>query len=251
MSQFNQTGFKAFAASAALAAATPNQFLRVKLTAGQLVLAGATDRDLGTLYKSTFNSGESVTVDLRTRQGTRQYIASGAIGVGADVFTDAGGKVSATQATGAWYLGTALEAAAANNDVIEVLAAAGVNLGAPGNLSFAAAPGTANVSLVTIQVKDSAGNNLAGVWNFDVWLSDAATGAGLTAVTASGAVAAGASGTDLGVYAASKAKRVQTDATGKYILSITDTAKTHFYVAGQINHLGAIVSAQLLTANYG
>jgi hypothetical protein len=118
--------------------------------------------------------------------------------------------------------------------------------------TFTPAAGSANVSLVTLQVTDGNGNSVAGVFNFDIWLSDAATGAGLTATTASGAVGAGASGADFGDYTAKKAKRVQTDATGKYILSITDTAKTGFYVAAQTpGSRRAAVSAQLITANYG
>src|SRR5690349_2854728 len=108
----------------------------------------------------------------------------------------------------------------------------------PQSASISAAPGSANVSLVTFQLKDGAGNNLANVTEMDVWLSDAATGIGLTATTASGAVAAGASGADLGDLTVKKAKRVATDATGKYILSITDTGKTGFYPACSIPGTG-------------
>jgi hypothetical protein len=118
--------------------------------------------------------------------------------------------------------------------------------------SMAAAPNGANVTNVTIQLKDGAGNNLTVVVPLDVWLSDAATGIGLTATTASGAVGAGASGTDLGALTAKKALRSLTDATGKYVLSITDVAKTGFFPCCTIAGTGQIfVGAQLITANYG
>lgn len=122
---------------------------------------------------------------------------------------------------------------------------------APVAASITPAASTANVSLVTIQVKDGAGNNVARVTPLNIYLSDAATGVGLTATTASGAVAAGASGTDLGVLTTKKAITSVTDATGKYILSITDTAKTQFYVVVNLPTLGVTTVTQVLTANYG
>jgi uncharacterized membrane protein (Fun14 family) len=123
----------------------------------------------------------------------------------------------------------------------------------PQSLSFSAAAAGANVTEVTISVLDGAGSVIAGVFNLDVWLSDAATGAGLTAVTASGAVAAKASsGTDLVTETAKKALRVQTLATGVYVLSITDTAKTGFFPCGQVPGTGkTVVGTQLVTGNYG
>ncbi len=99
-------------------------------------------------------------------------------------------------------------------------------------------------------LKDFEGNTVAEVRALDVWLSDAATGAGLTGTTASGAVAAGATGVDLGVITTKKAIRAQTAATGVYILSITDTAKTGFYVCAQLAN-GVVVSSQLVTGSYG
>jgi hypothetical protein len=114
-----------------------------------------------------------------------------------------------------------------------------------------AAAGGSNVSEVTITVTNTDGVVQAGVHHLDVYLSDSAAGAGLTATTASGAVAAkAASGTDLVVYSAKKAMRVQTLATGVYILSITDSAKTAFKICVG---LGAqvTVAATLVTGNYG
>lgn len=125
--------------------------------------------------------------------------------------------------------------------------------GEPDQVTLSPAAGSANICLVTIQAKDNEGNNYAGVLNMFVWLSDATTGAGLTATTASGAVAAGASGADLGDLTSKKSKYVQTDATGKYILSITDTSKTLFKVCAKLDagHLVAPQISTLITANYG
>lgn len=118
--------------------------------------------------------------------------------------------------------------------------------------TIAPAAGAANVCLVTITLKDASGNAVTKVQPIDVYLSDAATGIGLTATTASGAVGAGASGTDLGVMTTKKATRCITNAAGVYILSITDTAKTGFYVCVCLpNGINTVVSSQLITANYG
>ena len=110
----------------------------------------------------------------------------------------------------------------------------------------------ANTTAITFQLKDGAGNNLAAVVPIDVWLSDAATDIGLTATTASGAVGAGASGTDLGALTAKKALRSLTDATGKYILGVIDTSKTAFFPCCTLPGTGQIsVGAQLTAGSYG
>lgn len=122
----------------------------------------------------------------------------------------------------------------------------------PQQVSFTIAKGgSANISLVTMQVMDGFGVAISQVFPFDWWLSDATTGAGLTATTASGAVAAGTSGTDLVVKVAKKATGSITAATGIYIASITDTAKTGFYVCCVCPMTGIVfVSRQLLSTDY-
>lgn len=123
----------------------------------------------------------------------------------------------------------------------------------PVGASFTPAAGGANVSEVTIQVTDDEGEALAGVFGLDVWLSDAADGEGLTGTAASGTVTVkSSSGTVLGTYTAKKALRVQTKDDGTFILEITDTGKTGFYVAAIVPATGAAaVSRQLVTADYG
>lgn len=121
------------------------------------------------------------------------------------------------------------------------------------DVTFSAAPGAANVTEVTITVRDGAGNAIAEVHALDVYLSDAATGAGLTATTASGTVTVKAgSGTVLGTHTTKKALRVLTDVAGVFVLEITDTAKTLFYVCAVLAVSGrVIVSEQLATEDYG
>lgn len=119
-------------------------------------------------------------------------------------------------------------------------------------LTLTPASGTANVCNVTIQVVDGAGTPIAAVFTLEWWLSDASTGAGLTATTASGTVGAGSAGVDTFGKVSKKAGEALTDATGKYVLSITDTAKTGFFVAGVCPGTGVSwVGSQLIAANYG
>lgn len=118
--------------------------------------------------------------------------------------------------------------------------------------TFTPAAGSANVCNVTIQFQDLQGNNLAQVFEFSWFLSDSSVGNGLTATTASGTVGAGSKGTDVYGKVSKKAGDALTDNTGAYVLSITDTAKTGFYVCVCNPGTGlTVVSAQLVTGNYG
>ena len=100
--------------------------------------------------------------------------------------------------------------------------------------SFTISSGAANVTEIAIAMLDGAGNALADAAPMTVWLSDAATGTGLTGTGASGTVQAkSASGADFGVLTAKKALIAQPLATGIYTLEITDSAKTGFYVCIQ------------------
>jgi len=122
----------------------------------------------------------------------------------------------------------------------------------PETIGFAAAAGASNICEVTITVQNAIGGTLAGVFNLDVWLSDASTGAGLTGTSASGTVQVkSASGADLEVMTAKKAIRVQTLATGIYTLEITDSAKTAFYPCASLPNGAAQVGTVLATGDYG
>lgn len=119
-------------------------------------------------------------------------------------------------------------------------------------VTFSIAAGTTNVCNVTMTVKDAAGVAVDTSHLINVWLSDAATGLGLTGTSASGTVTAGASGVDFGASTAKKALTAQTTAAGVFVLAITDTAKTGFYVCAQVPGQGSpSVSRVLVTADYG
>lgn len=126
-----------------------------------------------------------------------------------------------------------------------------LSTGVATRVSISAAAGAANICDVTIRMKDGAGNNVSGVFNFEVYLSDASTGAGLTTTTASGTVtAAAASGIVRSILTAKKDILVQSTSAGLFVLEITDTAKTGFYPVVSIGGK-VIVGAQLITGNYG
>jgi hypothetical protein len=83
--------------------------LRVKLSAGYLVAAGATDVELGTLEKQVFATDPTASVILRTAEGTVEMIASGSATLGNPAYAAASGKVasSGTVFCGTFLLSTA------------------------------------------------------------------------------------------------------------------------------------------------
>jgi len=117
MSQLNDTGYKGFVASAAI-----SQYARVKVdAAGTVSTAGLTDKDIGTALNAAFAAGDLVQVKMRTAPGTHKMIAAGAVTLGAEVITQASGKIDDAATSTGYRLGIALEAATANNDIIEVM----------------------------------------------------------------------------------------------------------------------------------
>lgn len=114
MSQFVDEGTRTFQAGAAIA-----KYLRVKLTAGKLAVAGATDFDIGVMEDAATAADQYLAVRLRNAEGTFPMVASEAISINADVYGAAGGKVSDTQ--NELFIGTALQAASADGSIIEVL----------------------------------------------------------------------------------------------------------------------------------
>lgn len=120
MSQIHTEGQMSFPAGAALVA---NR--RVKIASGVLQYASTTDVSIGTLLNDTwadsnYSSGyTNGTVQLKISDSTRKMVASGAITAGAACYGTTNGKVTGT-ANGN-VEGIALEAAAADGDVIEVM----------------------------------------------------------------------------------------------------------------------------------
>lgn len=98
-------------------------YLRVKVASGNLALAGAYDREIGTLKSRAIVSGIGASdvgaVVLPNAEGTVKMIASEAVTAYANVYGAASGKVGATANNN--FIGIALTAATADGDEIEVL----------------------------------------------------------------------------------------------------------------------------------
>jgi hypothetical protein len=123
----------------------------------------------------------------------------------------------------------------------------------PAQATAAVAAGAANISEVTITVRNANGKPITAPYSMDLWLSDSAVGTGYSASTTSGAVTvktAGTTGTLIGTYLAKFGLRVQTLANGTFVLSITDTNKVAFKVCVQVEGVTYVV-ATLATASYG
>ena len=97
------------------------QYLRVKLSSGVLAVAGLTDKELGVAEYGVLSGDETGCVRLRTAPGTVPMVAAEALSAGAAVYTAASGKVGDTATATGFLIGTALTAATADGDIIEVL----------------------------------------------------------------------------------------------------------------------------------
>lgn len=122
MTQHVATRERTFTAGEAIA-----QYLRVKFSGTSLVKAGNTDACIGTNLLDVFASGDLMTVDLRTAQGTVVMVAAGAITKGNPVYAAASGRVDAS---GTVLEGTALTTTTAAGDLLEVLPIGAASSGA-------------------------------------------------------------------------------------------------------------------------
>lgn len=114
MSQFVESPTRTFVSAAAI-----GQYLRVTASSSFAIsLCGADAPGVGTTETPSFAASENQTVRLWTAQGTRKMVASGVIAAGGNVYAAASGKVASS---GTLYLGRALEASAADGDIIEVM----------------------------------------------------------------------------------------------------------------------------------
>lgn len=121
----------------------------------------------------------------------------------------------------------------------------------PFDYTLTPAAGAANVCEVTIQAKDPGGTNIAHVVPLLVWLSDAATGAGLTGHAADALGVKAASGALLNALTANQVLLIQTLANGSAVIQITDTHKSLFKVCVQSLQGETPTIATLIAGNYG
>lgn len=121
MAQYNDTGYGTLTLSGTVA-----QFARVTAAGAA---ATATQQDVGTAQVAGV-SGDVVAIAYANKQGTTKMIANGAFGtLGAKLYTAASGKVSTTQATGAFLVGLLMATSAADGDLVEVLRVVGDSAG--------------------------------------------------------------------------------------------------------------------------
>jgi len=113
MSQYVHAPIRQFTAAATRAA-----HLRVYSNSGTLATAGASNMSIGVQEIESLATTDVVPVRLRTAEGTVKMTAAGAISAGNPVYAAAGGKVASS---GTIVEGIALEAATANDDIIEVM----------------------------------------------------------------------------------------------------------------------------------
>lgn len=121
MASFNDTGYGSITLSATVT-------VGARLTTAG-ALASATQQHVGFATVDGV-SGDGISYAFANKQGTVKAIAAGAYSAGAKVYTAASGKVSTTQATGAFLAGILMAATAADGDVCEVMPIVGDTAGA-------------------------------------------------------------------------------------------------------------------------
>ena len=101
------------------AGGTIAQYARVNLTAAGVVgVADGTANSVGVARVAAVLN-DVIGVEFHSKAGTQKMIAAAAIGVGETVYAATAGKVTTT--AGTLKIGMALDAAAADGDLIEVL----------------------------------------------------------------------------------------------------------------------------------
>lgn len=237
MSQYVETPTKSYPSSSALSA-----YRRVVLSGGVLAYAAAAEVSIGTLEAPTQSTDERGTVRLRTAQGTRKYVASGAITANVDVFGAASGKISATKA--GEYLGKSVEAATADGDVIEVSSAPS-GFGVNQSIVAAAAEGSTNSILAGVTgVEVTAVTVDANDWIVLPPIADVPIGHTIRIAANAGA------NFEMRTPAASNTKINDVDADGSQEYLVTDThtvivtkRTSTGWVAQSLTKLGAVVTA--------
>lgn len=113
-----------------------------------------------------------------------------------------------------------------------------------------AASATTDGMDITITVQDNAGAAIAGVHLLELWISEAATGIGLTADTYSGDVTV-ATGTEWEEIVSKKHYRVLTDANGVAVLTAVDSANpVDQYIAVAHPLSGAVTVSEASGTNW-
>lgn len=115
MSQYYDTIERTFEASAAISLHAAVQIANT----GKVSSNGLATRTIGFATRAAFADGDKITV--RMLYPTYKAIAKEAIAIAATLYTEAGGKLQDTAESTSLPMFLALEAATAENDIIEVM----------------------------------------------------------------------------------------------------------------------------------
>lgn len=146
MSQQTDSGFKTFIAGETLAI---NRRVKQDSTAKQVKYSDSTDDYVGVTQEAV-SSGDHVNIKLRTAPGTMKMTCAGGVQLNDLVYAATDGKIDDVVTT--YAIGRALEAATANNDVIEVLPGGQATLDSAGLLIAAAESELLLVSVAVVAV---------------------------------------------------------------------------------------------------
>ena len=171
------------------------------------------------------------------------------------IFVDAGndrvGILNGSPATALDVTGTitcSAEVAAADLSMTGVLKLDTVSQAL--TMTIALAAGATNHITATYTMKDMAGATVTGVQRIEAYISEGATGIGLTADSASGALTA-STGTILTAITAKKHAICLTDANGVLVLDLEDTAEpTDQYFVG-VRPFGSLVVSAASGTSWG
>jgi len=217
----NRSSNQTFIAGEAL-----DPFRRVKLSAGKVVYADATDVGFGVTQEGGVLDRE-VSVRLFNDTGSFEFEASEAIAANADFYAADDGEIASD---GSIKLGVTKEAATADGDMIECLLDSGLNQ-------------TPDAEDFSVAVVDNANGTATATIEANsqklvrVWLSDTAYGA----VNAAETSVAAATGAVITSHTAHGDLECATDADGDLVLTIT--------AADGAMHVNVAVGGVLKTAN--
>lgn len=117
----------------------------------------------------------------------------------------------------------------------------------PTNATISVGTEGTNAISVTIQLVDGNGDNLTAIAGFSWYLSGDSAGAAIVGTAPNGGTAIGASG-KIAEVVAEKAGYLLTDATGKAIITITDSTTPTFYLVIILPNGKVVISSAITFA---
>lgn len=99
-----------------------------------------------------------------------------------------------------------------------------------GIVSFTVGTKVATTINVAVQLQDVRGRNVAERVGARVYLSDASTGAGITATATTTALAVGTNGSLLAILVTGKMMEVLTDASGRFDINVIQSSTASYYM---------------------